>query len=417
MRHNIWLTPGGANLVLLMIVSLVLAGSFFLVPVWGFGFNAVVNQVVMLGVALLLALFNRWPLARIYRLRWSGFAPVVLGFLCGIAVWWANASIYVSIQRFLNHYLGPLPAMGMPSVGLLDGLFLLATILVLAPLLEEILFRGYFLRAYESRYRRGAWLWVALLFGLIHFGNGIADFFTATSMGLVFGYLAWKTDSLWPAVAAHAGLNLTAVVGGLVLQDAIVSRQFPWLLLVVSLVALLIALVMLRHFRNRAVPVLEAVDTGALPLGRGLDKRFWRVCILGLTVLLLLVPVTLEAGIRAGILELEAPGDMLVAEHFNISVGEMGEELVLAEFSIDNQQMTGNLNFQLDFAFASESIDATLMLAGPGGRTALGEPWVGLELSMNGTRTATITESGDWQLLLVGEASALNIEGNMIIKR
>jgi membrane protease YdiL (CAAX protease family) len=89
----------------------------------------------------------------------------------------------------------------------LSGLVLAVGI---APLLEELLFRGLILQGFLRRYRPGVALFAsALLFGLAH-GN-VHQFLVAFPLGLANGWLVWRTRSLWPAIALHAMLNGAAV--------------------------------------------------------------------------------------------------------------------------------------------------------------------------------------------------------------
>ncbi len=81
---------------------------------------------------------------------------------------------------------------------------------VVAPLVEEVLFRGVLFRGLRSRMR---FVWAAglssLLFGLMH---GLGILLVAT--GLVGFFCAWvyeRSGSLWTAIATHAAFNATAV--------------------------------------------------------------------------------------------------------------------------------------------------------------------------------------------------------------
>jgi len=85
---------------------------------------------------------------------------------------------------------------------------LLAAILV-APLCEEIFFRGF---VFPGLLRRLS-LWPAmtlsaLLFALAHADLG--SFLPLALIGLALAYLRWRTRSLWPCVALHTLNNLVA---------------------------------------------------------------------------------------------------------------------------------------------------------------------------------------------------------------
>jgi len=91
-------------------------------------------------------------------------------------------------------------SMGAPTLGAI----LMAC--VLAPVLEEMLFRGVILRAFLQRYPRGvAIVHSAGIFGLAHMN--LYQFVVALTIGLVTGWLYERTRSLWPCIALHAAYN------------------------------------------------------------------------------------------------------------------------------------------------------------------------------------------------------------------
>lgn len=82
---------------------------------------------------------------------------------------------------------------------------------VLAPVLEEMLFRGVLLRAFLHRYPRWpAIAGSALLFGLAHLN--VYQFVVAFFLGLLAGWLVERSRSLLPAIALHAALNTSIVL-------------------------------------------------------------------------------------------------------------------------------------------------------------------------------------------------------------
>ena len=77
---------------------------------------------------------------------------------------------------------------------------------LLAPVLEEMLFRGVILRAFLQRYPRGiAIVHSAGVFGLAHMN--LYQFVVGLTIGLVTGWLYERTRSLWPCIALHAAYN------------------------------------------------------------------------------------------------------------------------------------------------------------------------------------------------------------------
>ena len=77
---------------------------------------------------------------------------------------------------------------------------------ILAPLLEEMLFRGVILRAFLLQYRRRqAFLYSAAIFGLAHLN--IYQFTIGFVIGLLLAWLYERTQSLWPCILLHAAYN------------------------------------------------------------------------------------------------------------------------------------------------------------------------------------------------------------------
>lgn len=90
------------------------------------------------------------------------------------------------------------------------------TVVVAAPLVEEIVFRGVLLSGLARRLPVGWAVFIsALLFGAIH----LPDFKFAwypvpglVMLGLAAGWLRVRSKSLWPAITLHATNNFVAVV-------------------------------------------------------------------------------------------------------------------------------------------------------------------------------------------------------------
>lgn len=100
-------------------------------------------------------------------------------------------------QAFASMMSGRLPA--------------IIAVCVLAPVLEEMLFRGVLLRGFLARYPR--WLAIsysALLFGAAHLN--VYQFFLAFWLGLLLGWLFERSRSLLPCIALHAAVNTSVVV-------------------------------------------------------------------------------------------------------------------------------------------------------------------------------------------------------------
>jgi membrane protease YdiL (CAAX protease family) len=95
-----------------------------------------------------------------------------------------------------------------------------ASVAFVAPLLEELLFRGA-IQGALMRYFKSPWVGIvlaALLFGVIHL-NPIQVFY-ATCLGIVFGWVYYRTGSLLPAILGHIINNSLAVISMVVLGES-----------------------------------------------------------------------------------------------------------------------------------------------------------------------------------------------------
>jgi membrane protease YdiL (CAAX protease family) len=153
------------------------------------------------------ALFRRWPasgsvvdlcIALVLGLCWGyGIYRFVICLPLVVA--------YPQAFRILNFYesLDPFEARRL--------LFLVGYVVV-APVAEELVFRGYLMNLWIDRW--GVWAALiasSLVFAAFHFERAVF----AAPLGFIYALAYLKYDSLWPAILLHAGYNLLA---------------FPWLL-------------------------------------------------------------------------------------------------------------------------------------------------------------------------------------------
>jgi membrane protease YdiL (CAAX protease family) len=94
--------------------------------------------------------------------------------------------------------------------GPLDVIVLVVLVVVCAPIVEEVFYRGLVLRSLENRFGT-AWAvaLTAIGFGAIHFQ--LLQFPALAAFGLVASLLTVRTRRLGPAIWAHVGFNGTTV--------------------------------------------------------------------------------------------------------------------------------------------------------------------------------------------------------------
>jgi len=184
-------------------------------------FNGLSTVVLFAGFPLVAAIVQRLPLRDTFRLH--GARPLAFGgaILLGLSLWPMAHEIYL-----LNEVIG-LKALSAEQVNYAQKLLaalpevplwlVLAALAVAPAVCEELLFRGYVLRALlAATSERNSIVLSAVLFGVFHVlttdALAAGRLLPSTFLGLILGWVAWRTASAVPGMLLHAchnGLLLT----------------------------------------------------------------------------------------------------------------------------------------------------------------------------------------------------------------
>lgn len=224
--------------------AIAMAVSRFVVPM---------DMTLMTSVAMVAStLMMMWHLVhfryvRIKRDRYKEVSRQVLF----VSVVFVFAAMYV--LNLLIEQAGIPNTMEDTFIAMSRNPFGLLSIALLAPVLEEMLFRG----AIEGRLLR-VWQnpWAAivvssLIFGIVHMNPAQIPF--AFLLGMMFGWLYYRTGSLLPGIVGHVLNNSVAAVNMILYADATLEEQVQdatvmWLWAAVATVVFLFAALWL-HWR------------------------------------------------------------------------------------------------------------------------------------------------------------------------
>jgi membrane protease YdiL (CAAX protease family) len=131
-----------------------------------------------------------------------------------------------------------------PKLSFYQSLLLIIGTVVLAPICEEIFFRGFMLKAYDGRFKKYGFVIVGVIFGFYHILNGITNVIPASILGISMGYLVYKTGAISTSMIFHAMNNLSAVIFSGMLGTA-VGTTLPLWFLILSIIGLCISLILL----------------------------------------------------------------------------------------------------------------------------------------------------------------------------
>jgi hypothetical protein len=135
------------------------------------------------------------------------------------------------------------------------GAFLLVGlgIVLVAAVTEELLFRGFIQRIFQRNMSGPVAVVLAgILFSLSHFNPPVIP--GVAALGILFGYLFYRTGNLWYSIAAHGIYNLVMLVRlyGTTEEEIVAAKVVApdWRWTLVSL-AVLVAAIRLLHRRHR----------------------------------------------------------------------------------------------------------------------------------------------------------------------
>jgi membrane protease YdiL (CAAX protease family) len=145
-----------------------------------------------------------------FSFRWSDpVAGLPIGVVCQLLL---VPLIYLPLQQFVDQRQLEEPVRKVTDSAHGPAFILLSIVVVVgAPIVEELFFRGLVLRSLQRRFGdTWAILGSAALFGVAHFEP--LQLPALVALGVILGVMAVYTKRLGPSVFAHAGFNLVTMV-------------------------------------------------------------------------------------------------------------------------------------------------------------------------------------------------------------
>ena len=166
-------------------------------------------SVPTVALVLVLAARRRGSLGNYLGLVWPHWRHILLGLGMLVAIGFAGAGIdhlFPSFNQMADAISEYRAAMTSP-VALALFWF---TLVVTAPVAEEIIFRGFLMRSWsESRIGvAGAILLSSVIFTMIHIQYNVVTLATVLMLGLAFGVMRWRSGSTLLTMMMHAAWNL-----------------------------------------------------------------------------------------------------------------------------------------------------------------------------------------------------------------
>lgn len=172
--------------------------------------SQLITALIMLPALITVSSHSAVPILRSNKAAWF------MGGICSIYLFTFLLSSFGFFDLIHSEFNAPfeqnvLQAFQDAGIGVFDKVLFVVSAVVIAPILEETLFRGYFypiLRKYTNV--PFAILFVSLFFGAVHLS--LLHFIVLSFIGLVLNLVYEKTHSLRLCMAMHATYNAVSIV-------------------------------------------------------------------------------------------------------------------------------------------------------------------------------------------------------------
>ncbi len=169
-----------------------------------------INEFIIAAFVIIYCLAKKISIKETFRIKKLGIVPALIIAAISVSAMFV-ASMLNSIVEYLLQFIGEVPSTNIPVPKNLAELIVGILIIGLSPgVCEELMHRGFLLKAYEKRGSYKAVVIVSILFGFFHFD--ITNLLGPIFLGLIIGYYVVRTDSIFAGILAHFLNNSIAEV-------------------------------------------------------------------------------------------------------------------------------------------------------------------------------------------------------------
>ena len=171
----------------------------------------------LIGLPLMLLYAKKVPTAKPEKHKMK-FGHWMIALLMCFGVLYAGNYIGTFLQALIDTLRGKeTSGIVADALAMSSPLFSFIAVVIIAPILEELVFRSFIINRTRAYGEKTAVVFSALLFGLYH-GN-IQQFFYAFGLGLIFGFIYVRTGKVRYTIFLHMIINFFgSIVGMFVLE-------------------------------------------------------------------------------------------------------------------------------------------------------------------------------------------------------
>ncbi|NLK72474.1 MAG: CPBP family intramembrane metalloprotease [Clostridiales bacterium] len=156
------------------------------------------------------------------HLKPIGFKDGILSFLITVLLYPTIIFVNMTFLLFMDIFIDFEMAQAIIPKDLREYLLYIPVVVISAGICEELFFRGIIMSEYRILGKKNQIILSAVLFGVFHFN--FQNLVGPVILGLVFGYLVYRTGSIFAGIIGHMTNNLIALTLGFVSQTYI-SQQ------------------------------------------------------------------------------------------------------------------------------------------------------------------------------------------------
>lgn len=199
----------GANTVFMVsaLLLITLGYSFQVKDIYS---GLIITELLIIPMpALIYVIWKKASITNTFRIRGISLSVLLRSILIALCAYPAGLFINLLVNILLG-MLGKLIPTPIPvATNCREYLLNITVFALIAGTAEELFFRGFLLKSFEGLGKNKAVVICAVLFGIFHFN--IQNFLGPVFLGLVFGYLAVKADTIIAPAVGHFVNNALSV--------------------------------------------------------------------------------------------------------------------------------------------------------------------------------------------------------------
>lgn len=218
-----------------------------------------ISSLVAVGVYYIIFMVKKKNMWKEVKLSNTKSINFIVALVLGTSAFFIN-NVFVTLIQISGVFQNSFSEFEELTGGMVTGniLFAILVVGIVVPFVEELLFRGLILNTLSKGFGVvTAIILQGVVFGIYH-GNLIQGIY-ASFLGILYGYVVYKTRSLWTGIIMHMVNNILAVVLPILFGESIATIGLI-VLSVVGLVGVVSSILLINKNNKEQVESLK-VDT------------------------------------------------------------------------------------------------------------------------------------------------------------